>query len=247
MLTSNVQHDCLFSNGSNFCLTAEVYRTNYGDIQQKPVQQRPVQQQPVQQQPVQQQPVQQQPIQQVGAVGRCPSAPQATGVACAQYIPNGSRETSCYFGRTQCNCALSDDPTDTETWNCRMIPNNALPQPDLVQQPKPEPQPVVSRPVTNPVVTVVPPPVTNVDAVIQNGVSGASPMPINQGNILPNFINPANCPMAKPSDGMSCEWGQSCSYYIEEAGVRIKAVSCDCDGSCQFKCRGNNQPIFGSF
>jgi len=232
MLTSNVQHDCLFSNGSNFCLTAEVYRTNYGDIQQKPVQQRPVQQQP---------------IQQVGAVGRCPSAPQATGVACAQYIPKGSRETSCYFGRTQCNCALVDNPSVTETWNCRLNQDDtyAVPQPDLVQQPKPEPQPqpVVSRPVT-----VVPPPVTNVDAVIQNQVSEAPPIPINQGNILPNFINAPGCPMAKPSDGMSCEWGQSCAYYNESAaGVRTSAETCNCDGSCQFKCRKNLMPVFGSF
>lgn len=252
MITSNVHHDCLRSNdGTNFCLTAEVYRTNFGDVPQQPVQQRPVQQQPVQQQPVQQQPVQQMPVQQVGAVGRCPSAPQATGQACAQYIPMGSRETSCYFGRTQCNCALSDDPTVTEAWNCRLIPNDAyaVPQPDLVQQPKPQPkpQPVVSRPVTNPAVTVVPPPVTNVDAVIQNQVSTVPPVPINEGNILPQFINPAGCPIDHPDDGTSCDWGQSCAYYIMEDGEAVGAVDCNCDGSCEFQCVPSRRPGLASF
>ena len=177
MMTANVHHDCLYNSRTrtNFCLGMEVYRASFSDLPDATVVQQPVI--PIQQRPVQQQPsVQPNPA--VGFVGSCPSVPQATGMLCYQYVPVGSREVSCYFGRTQCNCALNDDPSVAEQWQCRPIPEDSFvgggggvvqtePPPAPVQEEQ-EPPPVVTRPVVpNPAVTVVDTnPVTNIDAMV---------------------------------------------------------------------------------
>jgi len=242
--TANILKDCPRGKNGSFCLTSEVYRSTFGDLPSIIQRPQPIQQQP----PVQQQPpppVQQQPVQ-LPFVGRCPSAPQATGMACARYIPSGSRNTSCYFGRTQCNCALNDSPSVVETWSCRLIPNDISVQP--IQQSPVQQQPVQQQPETVVVTTPVKP-VTVIDANINNVAIPASaptlpPIPSSSGVILPNFVNNPSCPDTKPNAGDPCGWGQSCTYYTSTT----TAEDCLCDGSYEFKCRASRHPgLFSSF
>lgn len=236
MNTANLHHDCLWSSKqrTNFCLTSEVYRTSFLNVPVDPSNQQAgvvavnpplVAVNPSR--PVQQQPVQQEPVVSLPFVGRCPSIPQATGMACARYIPQGSREASCYYGRTQCNCATNDDPSVTEGWTCRMVPDDV-------------------NFVTNPGTS------TNIDANVNQVVDRADlstppptqpPTDSNKGNILPNFVNNPECPATKPNNGVDCSWGRSCSYFTSAT----TAVDCLCNGSCVFECIPSRHPGLSSF
>lgn len=234
-VTDYVHHDCLNAGGSNFCLGIEVSRIRYGDVPDSAfqVQQPPPQQQQEQQQPPPQQQQQQQVT--VGSVGRCPSFPQATGMACAQYVPTRATEISCYFGRTKCDCKLEN--AVTQGWSCGLIP-------DTVTQP----EVVVTNPVTNPITAT--PPVQNINANIQSAVVVSptqAPVRVTSGQVLPIFNNPSYCSATKPNDGESCEWGQRCYYYVEENGVKVDAVSCDCNWSCVIECRDATHPLLQAF
>lgn len=227
LVTNYVHHDCLNAGGSNFCLGIEVYRMRYTDIPDAAFQPNPPS--PIQQLPQQQQ--QQQVT--VGSVGKCPSLPQATGMACAQYVPVGATDISCYFGRTKCDCALHN--AVTEGWSC-----------GLMLETPPATEVVVTKPVTNPI--TVTPPLQNIDANIQNVVvPSPTPQPVRFDTILPNIINREDCPAIKPVEGSDCEWGQQCMYYIEQNDVIVDIVSCDCDWSCSFVCRRPDPSVLGSF
>ena len=52
--------------------------------------------------------------------GKCPTTPQVTGMACAQYVPPGATEASCIVENLQCDCKLQDNIATTEGWNCYM-------------------------------------------------------------------------------------------------------------------------------
>merc|ERR1712176_1050946 len=85
--TAKLLRDCPSGRNGNFCLTTEVYRSEFTSALPSVVQRPPFQQQPPAQQ--QQPPVQQQPPAssvQLPFVGKCPSIPQATGMACARYV-----------------------------------------------------------------------------------------------------------------------------------------------------------------
>jgi len=237
--TANILKNCLRGRDGNFCLTGEVYRSKFGDVPSIVSRPQAGETQPLR--PVQPQTpppiVQQQPAQ-LPFVGRCPSAPQATGMACARFIPSGSRDISCYFGRTQCNCAANDNPSVVETWFCRLIPDDPVQQQPVQQQPE---TPVVVTPPVNPV--------TVIDANINSVTAPASaptlpPIPSSSGVILPNFVNNPSCPDTKPNNGDSCGWGQSCTYYTSATS----AEDCLCDGSYRFQCRASRHPgLFSSF
>jgi len=232
MSSGKTNHACLSSQamgGRSYCISTEVYRANFNDV--------PVYTDPMLPPP----PTDSMPPAQEGGnpamgggippgtptgtgIGKCPTTPQVTGMACAQYVSPGATAASCIVGNLQCDCALQDDIATTEGWNCYM----AWP---------PMPPPTQ-------------PPITMVNADINNvAVSAPTDPPVRSTSEknFPTIINPSDCPATKPNDGVvSCEKNRRCYYYERDsAGNPTAARSCDCNGDGMFQCRTALNPIFG--
>lgn len=166
-----------------------------------------------------------------GTHGICPTAPQVTGVSCAQYVPIAATEFSCMYnnGNLQCNCALQDNIATNEGWNCRTIGGS-------------------DGSVVVPIPAPVQPPITVVDAEISSVVvNGPEVPPGNTGVILPYLSNLPDCPPTQPPDGVeSCEKNRRCQYYVRDSdGNPYAAVNCDCNSDKFLQCRTALDPIFG--
>lgn len=149
----------------------------------------------------------------------CPFSVQP-GTACAQFVPAGSNEQSCLYGRTQCNCALQDGIAQQDGWVCRTIGGGSN---------------------TNG---------SGVTFDVNSGPIGGTPsvvsQPTNSGQILPKITNAEDCSATKPDDGTACEKWSRCTYYTFDAeGNRNGAVDCDCGGERTIVCRTSLNPIFG--
>jgi len=204
-------HDCLSSTltNSDYCLSSKVTRIPYNEV---------VTPQVVTPQIVTP------PLTTGGVVGKCPLTIQATGMACAQYVPSQASETTCWYTfnskRTQCDCALQDNIAVTEGWNCRT--NVYIPAPAPVM-----------------------PPITIIDANVQNfNVKSPTPAPIptNTGVIVAILNNPDHCSATPPVNGTSCGWGERCAYYQTVDGVK-RRINCDC-GNNGIECRVAQKDIY---
>lgn len=255
MNSGNIHHDCLYSQamgGRSYCISTEVYRANFNDVPVPPGVVVPpggggggvvANTDPMPPPPTDSMP----PVQGGGVTtdpgspamgggtgtGECPTTPQVTGMDCAQYVPAGATEASCmYNGNLQCDCALQDSIATTEGWNCRTITTEGS-NGGVAVTPLP-------APVQPPITTIVNADISNVVVPVPTVTS------ITSGTFLPNLINPGNCPNTKPDDGIGCEWGQRCQYYVRDlVGNPTAALNCDCNGSCVFQCRLSQDPLFG--
>lgn len=129
-------YDCLYTSGSNYCLSSEVYLIPFSEV---PDDSLIVVNSPTQP-----------PANPntVGSVGTCPTRQQNTGMGCTQYIPFGKTQQICAYGQTRCDCQLqNNDPSIAVGWNCYIV-KPAEPQPPVVIPTDPVgPPPGVSVPV----------------------------------------------------------------------------------------------------
>jgi len=156
-------------------------------------------------------------------VGECPNWPQATGMACHQYIPLMATETTCFYGQTQCDC----DTAAGITWTCRPIPKPDPYPYELKITPAPVPSP--TQPPTQPA-----PPTARPTMAKNSGT----------GNVHFYNVNPS-CPATKPAHDSNCpprEHHQhylSCTYWDSYVS---KFMQCDCGNANIFVCRPSNNP-----
>eukprot|EP00535_Pseudo-nitzschia_heimii_P009373 CAMPEP_0197179730 /NCGR_PEP_ID=MMETSP1423-20130617/4577_1 /TAXON_ID=476441 /ORGANISM="Pseudo-nitzschia heimii, Strain UNC1101" /LENGTH=215 /DNA_ID=CAMNT_0042629675 /DNA_START=124 /DNA_END=768 /DNA_ORIENTATION=+ len=154
-------------------------------------------------------------------VGECPNWPQATGIACWQYIPMGATKTTCFYAATQCDC----DTAMGITWTCQPKANVAqvtVTQETNEYKPQPPTLPPTQAPVNSININVVQNPIT---------IKGQNP----------------DCPAQQPQDQSWCPdrsiWFLSCTYWDSSKELFIQ---CDCIKQGIFICRPSPNPELGN-
>jgi len=220
----NLIHTCM--DGSNFCLTTEVYPYDQANHQQEAASNNPPP--PLTTTTTTTTTKQQQQQQQ-----DCPTYKPKSGSQCGGWIPTGANERNCMYGDNRCDCdGYGRSEASSIIWIC----DN-----DLFVAP---PKPIVNVDATLQQSAAVLPPRSREPVI-----------PSHSNRIeIPTPVNGPNCPSYMPSNGSACNWvltnkfsSYQCGYLSGDEVPQLPGtfmMVCKCDSTDTFVCAPAAEEIY---